>query len=85
MGKRWNMLLLEHLWYFPPTGLERFLGRHGFELVAMRSVPYDAPVGHIITRFAQSLQMSFLPKFGPLSRLVLPTPAGIMFGVYRAV
>src|SRR4029077_14671765 len=44
MGKHWSMLLLEHLWYFSPKTLERMMARHGFELLALRSVPYDAPL-----------------------------------------
>ena len=33
MGKYWNMLLLEHLWYFSPKTLERIMARYGFELL----------------------------------------------------
>jgi putative flippase GtrA/SAM-dependent methyltransferase len=83
MGKRWNMLLLEHLWYFSPKTLERMMARYGFVLLAIRSVPYDASIAHLATRLAQTLGMKGTFKVGPISRLVLPIPAGIMLGVFR--
>ena len=83
MGKYWNMLLLEHLWYFSPATLERMMARHGFALVAIWSVPYDAPIAHLVTRLAQTFGMTGTFKGGPISRLVLPVPAGIMLGVFR--
>ena len=83
MGKRWNMLLLEHLWYFSPETLGKFLGQHGLEQVEMQSIPFDAPLAHIATRLAQTFGMSgaFVPR--GLSGITLPAPAGIMLGVYR--
>jgi 2-polyprenyl-3-methyl-5-hydroxy-6-metoxy-1,4-benzoquinol methylase len=83
MGKHWNMLLLEHLWYFSPKTLERMMARYGFTLLAIQSVPYDAPIAHIATRLAQTFGMRGTFKGGPISRLVLPMPAGIMLGVFR--
>jgi SAM-dependent methyltransferase len=84
MGKRWNMLLLEHLWYFSPQTLGRFLARHGFQEVEVRGVPFDAPIAHIATRLGQTLGMqgAFAPR--GILRTSLPAPAGIMLGVYRA-
>ena len=83
MGKHWNMLLLEHLWYFSPRTLERMMARHGFEMVTTRSLPFDASIAHIATRLAQSFGMKGTFGVGSVSRLVLPTPAGIMLGVFR--
>lgn len=83
MGKRWNMLLLEHLWYFSPKTLERLMARHGFELLAIQSLPFDAPIAHVATRLAQTFGMKGTFKVGPISRLVLPIPAGIMLSVFR--
>jgi len=83
MGKHWNMLLLEHLWYFSPKTLERMMARYGFTLLAIQSVPYDAPIAHLATRLAQTFGMKGTFKGGPISRLVLPIPAGIMLSVFR--
>jgi SAM-dependent methyltransferase len=82
MGKRWNMLLLEHLWYFSPKTLERLMAKHGFTLVKTRSIPYDAPIAHLATRLAQTFGMKGTFKGRSLSRLVLPLPAGIMLNVF---
>jgi len=83
MGKHWNMLLLEHLWYFSPKTLEQMMARYGFELLATRSVPYDASIVHLATRLMQPFGMTGTFKGGPISRIVLPIPAGIMLGVFR--
>ena len=83
MGKHWSMLLLEHLWYFSPRTLERLMARYGFECLATRSLPYDAPIAHIATRLAQTAGVKGAFGAGPIGRLVLPTPAGIMLGVFR--
>ena len=83
MGKYWNMLLLEHLWYFSPSTLELMMVRHGFERITVRWLPYDASIAHIATRLAQTVGMKGTFDAGPISRLVLPIPAGIMLGVFR--
>lgn len=85
MGKRWNMLLLEHLWYFAPDTFRRFMARHCFEMVAVRNVPFDAPVAHVVTRLAQTFGMkgAFVPS--GIAKFSVPVPAGIMLGVFRAV
>ena len=83
MGKRWSMLLLEHLWYFSPKTLERMMAGYGFELLAIRSVPYDAPIMHLATRLAQTFGVTGTFSGGLISRLVLPIPAGIMLSVFR--
>ncbi len=83
LGARWNMLLLEHLWYFTPVTLDRLLARHGFEPVESRAVPFDAPISHIASRLAQTFGARGKVSLGPLDRVVLPTPAGVMLSVYR--
>jgi len=85
MGGRWNMILLEHLWYFSPRTLDTFLARHGFRRVAMQTIPFDAPLAHLATRVAQTFGMrgAFIPRGA--AKWVVPVPAGIMLGTYRAV
>jgi SAM-dependent methyltransferase len=85
MGKRWNMLLLEHLWYFSPETFRLFMTRHGFEPIEVRDVPFDAPIAHVATRLAQTFGMkgAFVPS--GIAKISVPVPAGIMLGVYRAV
>lgn len=85
MGKRWNMLLLEHLWYFSPETLDLFLAKFGFRRAAIRSLPFDASLAHLATRLAQTFGMkgAFVPA--GIAKAVLPVPAGIMLGTYVAV
>ncbi|MFO0433208.1 MAG: class I SAM-dependent methyltransferase [bacterium] len=84
MGSRWNMLLLEHLWYFNPETFSEFMARQGFTLLETRAVPFDAPLAHLFTRLAQTFGMKGQFSAGPVSRLVVPVPAGLMLGVFRS-
>jgi SAM-dependent methyltransferase len=85
MGKRWNMLLLEHLWYFSPKTFSRFLAKFGFEQVSVRPLPFDAPLAHLINRLAQNAGIRSSIKPRGIGKAVLPLPAGLMLGIYRAV
>jgi hypothetical protein len=80
---RWNMLLLEHLWYFSSATLDEFLTRAGFLPLAHSSVPYDASIGHVAKRLGESFGLSgtSLPTW--LRDIVVPVPAGVIFGAYR--
>jgi SAM-dependent methyltransferase len=82
-GSRWNMLLLEHLWYFSARTLDRFLGERGFTPLANRSVPYDATVRHISKRLEESLKLRLprLPRH--IGEIVIPAPAGVLLAIYR--
>jgi SAM-dependent methyltransferase len=82
MGKHWSLLLLEHLWYFSPKTLERMLISYGFTRLAIRSLPYDAPIAHLATRVAQTFGMKGTFRVGRISRRVLPIPVGLMLGVF---
>jgi SAM-dependent methyltransferase len=84
-GARWNMLLLEHLWYFSRTTLDRFLALEGFVPVAHASVPYDASVGHVLKRLGESLSVRMPSLPAALRDAVLPVPAGVLFAAYRRV
>lgn len=85
MGRRWNMILLEHLWYFSPDTYRRMMSECGFETLHIQGVPFDAPVAHLATRLAQTFGMKGTLNPGPLSKLILPVPAGLMLGVFRKV
>jgi SAM-dependent methyltransferase len=82
-GRRWNMYLLEHLWYFNKKTMQTFMKRAGFRETRHRVLPYDAPIAHITRRVAQTYGFP-APKFGrALSSLVLPVPIGLMYGVFE--
>jgi SAM-dependent methyltransferase len=82
-GSRWNMYLLEHLWYFNKETLRAFMKRAGFRETHHRVLSYDAPVAHIVRRVAQTYGLPS-PEFGPkLSSIVFPVPIGLMYGAFR--
>jgi len=79
----WNNYLLEHLWFFNRKTLQKFMARAGFRETRYRSVSYDAPLAHIVSRVAQTYGLP-TPKFGPkLSSIVFPVPIGLMYGVFK--
>jgi len=82
-GDRWNMYLLEHLWYFSKKTLGTFMQRAGFRETHHRVLPYDAPVAHIVRRVAQTYGLQ--PReLGPtLSSIVVPVPIGLMYGAFK--
>jgi SAM-dependent methyltransferase len=82
-GNRWNMFLLEHLWYFNKKTLRTFMQRAGFRETHHRILPYDAPVAHIVRRVAQTYKLP-VPEFGAkLSSIVFPVPIGLMYGAFK--
>ena len=83
MGRKWNMILLEHLWYFTPSTLATLMRKEGLEQIAVRSLPYDASLGHVARRLGQTF-LGRTPELpGSLSERTLPMPSGLMLGIYR--
>lgn len=82
-GERWNMILLEHLWYFSPYTIRTLMEQHGFAHELTSAIPYSATLSHISNRFSQTY------GFGPVSlpksiaSLAIPMPIGLMMCVFR--
>lgn len=53
MGKRWVLLLREHLWYFSPDTISRLLSRTGFTLVRTRPKWVSFSLANVAARVAQ--------------------------------
>jgi 2-polyprenyl-3-methyl-5-hydroxy-6-metoxy-1,4-benzoquinol methylase len=53
MGKRWILLLREHLWYFSPDTLGRLLSQTGFSVVDVRSKWVSFSLANVAGRLAQ--------------------------------
>ncbi len=53
MGKRWVLLLREHLWYFSPTTLARLVEQCELELVCVRSNFVHFSLANVLGRLAQ--------------------------------
>ena len=53
MGRRWFLLLREHLWYFSPQTLTRLLATTGFEVIRIRANRVRFSVANVCGRSAQ--------------------------------
>jgi 2-polyprenyl-3-methyl-5-hydroxy-6-metoxy-1,4-benzoquinol methylase len=53
LRSRWPLLLREHLWYFSPTTIERFLDKTGFDLIFVRSNRVTFSFRNVFARLEQ--------------------------------
>jgi hypothetical protein len=53
MGRRWVLLLREHLWYFSPETMRFALARAGFEMVVARRKAVEFSLGNVMMRLGQ--------------------------------
>lgn len=88
MGKRWVLLLREHLWYFSPVTVAALLSRNGFVLAQSRRRLVSSSVAHIVGRVAQhpgaaGAAAGRLAAVGALRRLTVRLPVGEMYVVAR--
>jgi 2-polyprenyl-3-methyl-5-hydroxy-6-metoxy-1,4-benzoquinol methylase len=83
MGRRWVLLLREHLWYFSPRTIETLLSESGFTLVHTRSKLVEFSLANVLGRLAQypsilrgtASSVSGIPAMG---RVKLRFPIGEM-------
>jgi len=88
MGKRWVLLLREHLWYFSPATIAALLSRSGFVLATVRPKLVSLSLGDIVGRLAQypgaaGTAAARLSRVGVLRRLTVRLPIGEMYVVAR--
>jgi SAM-dependent methyltransferase len=78
-GEKWNMLLLEHLWYFGPKTLTRFLDRVGFVVNVIKPIGYPVDLTTLCLRVRQTYGdwVPSVPAF--LAKAVVTLPIGLMF------
>jgi SAM-dependent methyltransferase len=83
MGKRWVLLLREHLWYFSPDTISRLLSRSGFTLVrtrpkwvsfslanvAARAAQYPGPMASLTDKLAKSSLLGRAPVRFPMGEM----------------
>jgi SAM-dependent methyltransferase len=82
-GRRWNMLLLEHLWYFAPSTFKAFAARQGFEVLACRGITYPSDFGTLLLRLAQTFGSGSFRPPKALGSVPVSLPIGLMFVVCR--
>ena len=88
MGKRWVLLLREHLWYYSPATMSALLGRAGFELICTRTHAVQFSVANVLGRAAQypgvvGRLSARLASSNWLERITLRFPMGEMNVVAR--
>jgi len=83
MGKRWVLLLREHLWYFSPDTIGRLLSLSGFTLVrtqpkwvsfslanvAARVAQYPGPLSSVTSKLAKSRVLGRAPVRFPMGEM----------------
>lgn len=82
-GHLWNMLLLEHLWYFTPNTFERFMAQRQFVHVAHGTTSFWFPISHFAERFAQTYGVDIRGIVKPIGKLIVTVPVGLMYAIYR--
>jgi 2-polyprenyl-3-methyl-5-hydroxy-6-metoxy-1,4-benzoquinol methylase len=88
MGKRWILLLREHLWYFAPSTIGRLLAEVGFSLINHRSKRVRFSLATIASRLGQypgaaGALANRLSRFSILERVSVRFPIGEMYVVAR--
>jgi SAM-dependent methyltransferase len=78
-GGKWNMLLLEHLWYFDPVTIARFLQRCGFRLDKIKPVGYPVDLATVFQRARQIYGDWVPPAPALLAKFIVTLPVGMMF------
>jgi SAM-dependent methyltransferase len=84
-GRKWNMILLEHLWYFNRDNLRSLMERFGFRETAHRSVPYDTSMAHLMRRVTQTYKLPYVLNQAPLPKVNIPLPIGIMYSAFQRI
>jgi SAM-dependent methyltransferase len=82
-GEKWNMILLEHLWYFNAKTFDRFMTRNGFQHVDHGPSLYSVSVAHFAQRFSQTYGIDISRLAGPFSKMIVSLPIGLIYAVYR--
>ena len=78
-GKTWNMLLLEHLWYFDPATLTKFLIRCGFSVDSVRPTGYKVDLVTVLRRARQTYGDWIPAAPAMFADWVVTLPIGLMF------
>jgi SAM-dependent methyltransferase len=82
-GETWNCILLEHLWYFSPETLRRYLRRFGLDTLKIEPFPRPVDFDTLLLRASQTYGTPSLRLPQALARLVISLPIGLMFAVAR--
>jgi hypothetical protein len=83
LGSRWPHYAREHLWYWTPASLSRFLRARGLHVVALETGVRKTYTGDYLHAYASRLGGDFAPLFRLLGPLTVRVPTGEMTVVAR--
>jgi SAM-dependent methyltransferase len=78
LGRRWPHYNAEHLYYWSPSCLERFLAREGWRVRFLRRGLRKTFTARYLDRYARHLGRTLVPGLGALGGLRLRIPTGEM-------
>lgn len=84
LGARWPHYAREHLWYWTPDSLRRFLAAQGFAVVALRTGVRKTYTGTYLHAYASCLGGGFTPVFRLLGPMRVRVATGEMWVIARA-
>ncbi len=82
-GRKWNAILLEHLWYFSTATFRRYVQKSGFEVIKLEPIPYTTDIRTLMQRFRQIYGWDIFGMPDIIAERVLHLPAGMMYAVCR--
>lgn len=82
-GRRWNCILLEHLWYFSPRTFQRYVARFGFTVVKNASFGFPVDIGTLLERLGQIYGLPVPWRMRWLTGTTVTLPIGLMFVACR--
>jgi 2-polyprenyl-3-methyl-5-hydroxy-6-metoxy-1,4-benzoquinol methylase len=82
-GEKWNMYLLEHLWYFSAETFDRFMIRQGFRHITHGQSLYSVSISHFAQRFSQTYGIDITGLTSRFSKMTVSLPIGLIYAVYQ--
>lgn len=82
-GRKWNMILLEHLWFFDEKTFDRFMKRFGFRHIDHGPSLYSVSISHFAQRFSQTYGMDISAVAKPFNEMIVSLPIGLTYAVYQ--
>jgi len=81
LGSRWPHYNAEHLFYWTPASLTRFLEREGWRVLGLRRGLRKTFTARYLARYSRRLGRRLLPGLGVLGGLRLRLPTGEMLAI----
>ena len=74
-------MLLEHLWYFDAHTIEKYLTRHGFEVLRTEPIGYWESLATAVQRIFQTIGLEKSFGYSIMERILIKFPIGLMLTI----